>query len=150
MILEKARAADAEEIYLLINKYAQEGLLLPKTLSFIYENLRQYIVAKENGRLIGVGGLRLFGPDLAEICSLAVEEGGRRRGVGRAIVAALEEDARFLGIHRVFALTYQTVFFDKVGYHVLDRHLLPQKIWKDCLGCPKNANCDETACIKEL
>jgi len=115
MILEKAKAADAEKIYLLINKYAQEGLLLPKTLTFIYENLRQYTLAKENGRLIGVGGLRLFGGDLAEICSLAVEEDTRRHGAGRAIVAAWEAEARLLVISRVFALTYQTAFFSKVG-----------------------------------
>lgn len=150
IVIEKARIDDAERLYDLINNYAKEGLMLPKTLTYIYENLRQYTVARLEGQVVGVGALRIFWADLAEICSLAVDENYLQQGIGRRLVLALEQEAVELGLHNIFALTYQTAFFAALDYQPIDRSLLPQKIWQDCLKCLKYENCDEHAFMKKL
>jgi amino-acid N-acetyltransferase len=150
LIVEKANIGDAIKIYDLINRYAKEGQMLPKTLAYIYEHLRQYTVARIDSETIGVGALRIFWSDLAEVCSLAVDEKYLRKGIGRKIVESLEQEAINLGLRQVFALTYQAGFFVSLDYQLIDRSQLPQKIWQDCLKCPKYENCDEQAVIKIL
>ncbi len=146
--VERAKMTDVPEIYNLINYYAEEGLMLAKSYSFIYENLRQYMVIRDEGKVVAVGGLRLFWLDLAEICSLAVNKDYLGRGLGRAIVGALEEEAKALGLPQVFALTYKEGFFERCGYHMVALSGLPQKIWKDCVHCPRIDNCGEVAMMK--
>ncbi|MEG1500869.1 MAG: N-acetyltransferase [Clostridiales bacterium] len=150
MVIEKAKVKDGEAIYELINFYAQKGLMLPKSRTFIYEHLRQYMVVKEKEDLIAVGGLRIFWDNLAEICSLAVDDAYRGQGIGQALLCALEEEAGFLELRQVFSLTYQVGFFQKCGYRQIPMGTLPLKIWKDCGNCKKKDNCDETAMLKLL
>ena len=150
MQLRKAAMADVEQIRALINDYASQGLMLPKARSAIYENIREYILAEEAGQVIGVGGLHVLWHDLAEVRSLAVAEGQRGKGIGRQIVAALEQEAKDLGVSRCFALTYQKDFFAGCGYRLVENKELPQKVWTECINCPKFPDCDEYAMVKDL
>jgi len=144
-VLRKARIRDAEEIQFLINEYAKQGLMLPKTLQNLYEDIREFWVYEEEGKIVGTCALKIFWDNLAEIRSLAVSPGHTGRGIGTALVKAALKEARELEIERVFTLTYQVEFFKKLGFKVIDKETLPQKIWRDCINCVKFPNCDETA-----
>lgn len=148
--VRKARVADAPAIGALIDRYARLGLLLPRPLGRIYEALRTFMVWEEGGRVLGCGRLDIVWEDLAEVGSLAVDESLRGRGAGSALVGALVEEARDLGIRRLFALTYRVRFFERLGFRVIPKHDLPQKVWKDCLSCPKYDRCDEIAVLRVL
>lgn len=150
MKLRKATMADVEPIWELINNYAAQGLMLAKARSAIYENIREYVLAEENGAVIGVGGLHILWHDLAEIRSLAIADSYRGKGLGHQIVAALEEEGRSLGVTRCFALTYQRDFFASCGYKQVENKDLPQKVWSECINCPKFPDCDEFAMVKEM
>jgi amino-acid N-acetyltransferase len=149
-MIREARVTDVPAIGALIEHYARQGLLLPKPLGRIYEALRTFVVWEEDGRVLGCGRLDIVWEDLAEVGSLAVHESLRGRGAGTAIVEALVEEARDLGIPRLFALTYQVRFFEKIGFQVIPKQDLPHKIWKDCLGCAKYDRCDEVAMQRVL
>jgi amino-acid N-acetyltransferase len=144
-MVRKARVGDVPAIGSLIEHYARQGVLLPKPLGRIYQGVRTFLVWEEEGQVLGCGRLEVVWEDLAEIGSLAVSETLRGRGAGTAIVRGLIEEARDLGIPRLFALTYQVRFFEKLGFQTLPKEHLPQKIWKDCLACPKHDRCDEVA-----
>jgi amino-acid N-acetyltransferase len=149
-MVRKARVADVPAIGALIEHYARQGVLLPKPLGRIYQGVRTFLVWEEGGQVLGCGRLEVVWEDLAEIGSLAVSETLRGRGAGTAIVEGLIDEARDLGIPRLFALTYQVRFFEKLGFRILPKEDLPQKIWKDCLACPKYDRCDEVAMERVL
>lgn len=148
--LGKAVVADIPELLRLINSYASQGIMLPRTELELAENLRDFTVVHEGGRLLACGALHLYSPSSGEIRSLAVDPGAQGRGLGRALIAALEREARELGLQTVFAFTYIPEFFRKLGYFQVDRAELPLKSWKDCLRCPKFQCCDEIAVLKNL
>ncbi|HHV62920.1 MAG TPA: N-acetyltransferase [Firmicutes bacterium] len=150
MELRKARMEDVKKIHKLINAYAERGMMLPRSLALIYENLREFAVAEEDGEVIGTGGLHIVWGDLAEIRAVAVREDKMGQGVGKAVVRFLIQEAADLGIPRVFALTYKPAFFEKCGFRLTSKDELPQKVWKDCINCPKFPNCDEVAMIYEV
>jgi amino-acid N-acetyltransferase len=150
MLYRKARMSDVEAIHGLINNYANKGLMLARSRSCIYEGIREYTVAEHEGIIVGVGGLHILWYDLAEIRALAIAPEYSKRGVGRRIVSLLEEEARDLELPMLFALTYQPGFFIKCGYQVTEHKNLPQKVWKECINCPKFPDCDEQAVIKVL
>ncbi|WP_456341551.1 N-acetyltransferase [Thermovibrio sp.] len=143
--VRKARITDAERIQFLINEYAKLGLMLPRSIQSIYENIRDFWVYEEKGEVLGVCALTIFWGDLAEIRSLAVDSKHTGRGIGTALVKRALEEAKEFGIPRVFTLTYQVKFFEKLGFKVIDKEKLPHKIWRDCINCVKFPNCDETA-----
>lgn len=146
-----ATFADIESIFALINGFAAEGLMLPKTYSTLYETLPEFVVAEETdtGTITGCGALHCTWDALAEIRSLAVHKDFHRRGIGGEIVKILLDDGRKLGVTKFFTLTYNTPFFASVGFEVVPRESLPQKIWRDCLDCPKFPACDEIAMTRE-
>ncbi|HHY46841.1 MAG TPA: N-acetyltransferase [Firmicutes bacterium] len=148
--IRKARITDVEDIQRLVNDYADKGLMLPRPLSLIYECLRDFVVADDGSRIVGTGALHVVWSDLAEIRALAVAQDKIKAGIGRDIVKNLLDEARALGIPRVFALTYQPGFFEKCGFRRIPKEDLPQKVWKDCINCPKFPNCDEVALIVDL
>jgi amino-acid N-acetyltransferase len=148
--LRKARMSDAENIHALINGYATEGLMLPRARNIIYECIREFIIAEEDGEFLGTGALHIIWEDLAEARALAIKKDSRQIGIGRKIVNALIDEARHLEIKRVFALTYQPEFFEKCGFRIVSKDDLPQKVWKECINCPKFPNCDEIALIREV
>ena len=150
--IRKAVAADVEVAHKILNFFAEKGLLLPRSLSELYDHLRDYFVLEiDQGEIIqGICGLGICWSDLAEIESLAISDEHQGKGFGRKLVDACLREARMLGINRVFTLTYVPDFFLKFGFREVDKSVLPQKIWADCLKCPKFPNCDETALILDL
>ena len=150
-MIRKARMADVKGIHGLIAEYARKGDMLPRSLADIYENLRDYFVFLGNdGELVGSAAIHIMWEDLAEVRSLAVREGEMRRGIGTQLVESCISEAIVLGIARVFALTYKPEFFEKLGFHVVDKSELPQKIWTDCLKCSKFPDCDEVALVADF
>jgi len=148
--IRKATLTDIPALLALINAYAKGGIMLPRTEFEMAENIRDFVVATEDGRLLGCGALHFYTPTAGEIRSLAVEPGLKSRGIGRSLVEALEKEAVQHDLHVLFAFTYVDGFFHKLGYEVVDRGELPLKAWKDCLRCPKFQACDEIAMLKRL
>ena len=150
-MIRKARMADVKGIQQLIAEYARKGDMLPRSLADIYENLRDYFIfVEDDGELVGSAAIHIMWEDLAEVRSLAVREGKMRRGVGTQLVESCISEAIMLGIERVFALTYKPEFFEKLGFHIVDKADLPQKIWTDCLKCSKFPDCDEVALVADF
>ncbi len=150
MLYRKAKMADVPHIQALVNGYAEDGLMLPRPLSMIYENLRDIVVVEAEGRILGTGALHLVWDDLAELRAMAVVRDAVGQGLGRKMVDFLLGEARELGVSKIFALTYQPHFFEKCGFTVVAKETLPQKVWKECINCPKFPNCDEVALTIEL
>lgn len=150
MNIRRAKVQDAKAINALINEYAEQDKMLFRSLADIYENLRSFHVAETTGQITGCCALHIIWKDLAEIKSLAVEKSKKGTGTGKALVEASLRQAKELGLPRVFALTLEPAFFEKLGFEKVDRDSLPMKVWSDCARCPKQDHCDETALIKEL
>jgi amino-acid N-acetyltransferase len=151
-LIRKARIVDVREIQRMLAKHAQRGDLLPRSLSELFDNLRDIFVYvdEHHPRIIGTCSMHICWEDLAEIRSLVVRESHQRRGIGRELVEACMSEAVTLGLYRIFVLTYQVEFFRKIGFREVDKATLPHKIWADCLKCIKFPECDETAMIIEL
>jgi amino-acid N-acetyltransferase len=201
MYVQKAVIDDIKAIHEILNYYAGQGLLLPRSLSELYDHLRDYFVLRKDdqgsprlyqqsqpahgagqphklehgdwegrgsrgrkdqassaidepaseGHLVcGVCGLGICWEDLAEIRSLAVSEEMKGTGLGSRLVAACLEEAKSLGVKRVFTLTYVPDFFVRFGFREVEKSVLPHKIWADCFKCPKFPDCDETALLIDL
>jgi amino-acid N-acetyltransferase len=148
--IRKARLTDIPAVLELINSYAKGGVMLPRTEFEMAENIRDFAVAWEDGRLVGCGALHFYTPYSGEVRSLAVEPGLKTKGIGRMLVESLEAEARANDLESVFAFTYVDGFFRKLGFTTVDRGELPLKAWKDCLRCPKFQACDEIAMLKRL
>jgi amino-acid N-acetyltransferase len=148
--IRKASLTDISALLNLINAYAMRGIMLPRTEFEMAENIRDFIVAFDADRLVGCGALHFYTASSAEVRSLAVDPEVKTRGIGRALVETLEEEARTQELHAIFAFTYVPGFFAKLGFEEVDRGELPLKAWKDCLRCPKFQACDEIAVLKRL
>ena len=150
MKIRKATITDIKVIHRLVNEFARKGQMIPRALNDLYENIRDLSVCEEGGEIKGVCALHVLWEDLAEVRSLAVRTDAQSAGIGRKLVSVCLKEAKALGIARVFALTYQDAFFKKIGFREIDKSKLPQKIWGECLRCPKFPECDETAMILDL
>lgn len=153
-MIRRARTEDVKKIYALLQYFSAKELLLGRSLSSLYDQLRDFLVYEdpqypEKG-ILGVGALHVCWEDLAEIRSLAVVDGEHGRGIGRALVQACIDDMKVLGLARVFTLTYQPDFFAKLGFRKVDKSELPHKVWSDCIHCPKFPDCNEEAMIREI
>jgi len=152
-IIRKAHIKEVGQIHRLLSHYAGEGLLLPRSLSEIYDHLRDFYVMADiskNDEIIAVCALGVCWEDLAEIRSLAVMKEAQGKDYGSLIVNKCLEEAVTLGVKKVFTLTYVTGFFSKIGFNLIDKSALPHKIWADCFKCPKFPDCDEVAMMKTL
>lgn len=150
MKVRKAKISDIKQIHKLVNEFAKREEMLPRSLNDLYENIRDIFVNEDKGQINGVCALHILWDDLAEIRSLAVSAELQGRGLGKRLLNASLREAKQFGIKRVFALTYQPLFFRKMGFKDIDKSKLPQKIWGDCLRCARFPECDEDAVIKEL
>jgi amino-acid N-acetyltransferase len=148
--IRKARINDLKQVHVLINDFAKREQMIPRSLSELYETLRDFIICEENGSVFGVCALHIMWEDLAEIRSLAVDKRYQKLGIGKDLVKQCLKEAKMLGLKKIFALTYHPGFFKKLGFDEIDKASLPQKIWGDCLRCPKFPECDEHAVIIEL
>lgn len=122
--------------------------MLPRSLGEIFDNIRDYFVYEREGMILGVCALHVCWEDLAEIRSLVVRETERNKGIGRALVESCLWEAKALGVKRVFLLTYIPPFFERFGFRVVTKEILPHKIWNECLKCPKFPKCDEVAMLR--
>ena len=150
MKVEKAKMADVPQMHKLINKFAAQGEMLPRALSEIYENIRDYFVVRNRDKVLACVALHVSWADLAEIKSLAVARGSQKRGIGVALVNTCIEEAMELGISTVFCLTYKPRFFQKCGFVSIERSALPRKVWGECYTCPKFPDCDEVPLVVHL
>lgn len=150
MLIRKAKITDVEDIHAMINHYADEGQMLARSRAKLYENIREFSVAEEDGKIVGAGALHIIWEDLAEVRALAVAPEVKGKNVGRTLVLRFLEEAKDLGIPKVFTLTYQPGFFEKCGFHPVTKDKLPHKVWRECIDCPKFPNCEETALVAEV
>ena len=149
-MIRKAQISDVKEIQKLLITFASRGDMLSRSLSEIYESLRDFYVFEENGNLLGAAALHIVWGDLAEVRSVAVSEEAGRRGIGSKLVQACIAEARAIGLRRIFCLTYKPDFFGKHGFRLVDKSELPHKVWGDCIKCAKFPDCDENAMILDL
>jgi amino-acid N-acetyltransferase len=147
-LIRKAALADVRSIHRLISEQAREGRMLPRPLSELYSHVRDFTVAVDDSeKVAGCGALHVVWEDLAEIRSLAVQSARQGAGLGTALVDALVEEASIMGISGVFVLTYRPALFERRGFRRIHKNRLPQKIWSDCIRCPKFPECDEIALL---
>lgn len=138
---------DAAIIQKLVSHYAGQGLMLPRAIGEIYETIRQYLLYEEEGKILGACGLHIAWEDLGEIRALAVDPDKSGRGIGSRLVGLALDEAKKLGLPKVFTLTYAPEFFEKLGFKIVDKQKFPHKIWGDCVKCHKFPDCDETGLI---
>jgi len=143
--VEKAKIKDVTQMHQLVNHFADKDEMLARPLSEMYENIRDYFVAREGEQVIACVALHVCWSDLAEIKSLAVTEESQGQDIGTHLVEACLKEAKELGTATVFCLTYRPTFFERFGFSQVDKMELPQKIWAECYRCPKFPDCDEVA-----
>jgi amino-acid N-acetyltransferase len=147
-VIRKAKTPDVKKIGQLINACAREGgSLLPRSPNELYENMRDFFVWEEGRRILGCCALHISWEDLAEVKSLAVTSGARRKGIGGKLLNRAFREAEALGIKKIFVLTNQKEFFQRRGFKNIKKEKLPHKIWGECIRCSKFSECDETAMI---
>ena len=143
-----AKLADVEEIHAILQEYALQGLLLPRTKEDLSRRIGNFRICEKDGFFAGCAALRDYGEGLYEVRSLAVKKSLRGEGIGSLLVSGILELLKKEGkAGRVFALTYRASFFCRLGFRIVSKELFPQKIWSDCSICPKAACCDETAVL---
>ena len=148
MRTRKAILPDAQQIHDLIGAYSGDGTLLPRSLAEICENVRDFVVLEDQGRMIGCGALHLYGPHLAEIRSITVARWRQRSGGGGRLVKALMAEAKRHRVSCICLFTRTPEFFATLGFEVAQREDLPDKIHKDCWVCPRYHHCDEVAMVR--
>ncbi|MCH2657412.1 MAG: N-acetyltransferase [Dehalococcoidia bacterium] len=141
---------DGVGIQELVNHWAAQGLMLPRTLAQTYENLRDFFVVKDGQQIIACAALHIVWDDMAELKSLAVAPGHQSGGYGSKLVAACVEEGKRLGMQQLFALSYEPEFFEKLGWQVANVMELPRKVWNECYRCPKFPGCNEIALTYDL
>lgn len=149
-VIRKAGIEDVGQIQVLINRFARQQLMLPRSLSGLYDNLRDFWVCQQNNRISGCCALHITWQGLAELRSLAVSGRFQRKGIGRQLINAALLEARQLGCSSVFTLSYIPDYFRRLGFRTIGKEKLPHKIWADCINCPKFPDCKEIALIKKL
>ena len=152
LFIRKARIQDVKPIHALLMSCARKEFLLPRSFNQLYSHLRDFFVLAEHDvpGIRGCCALSICWDDIAEIRSLAVDEAIQKQGWGGKLVEACLSDAVTLGIFRVFTLTYRPHFFERLGFRMVEKEQLPQKVWADCIHCPKFPECDENALIMEM
>ncbi|MBW6487594.1 N-acetyltransferase [Sulfurimonas sp.] len=149
--LTKARLSDIENMQKLVISEVEAGVILARSSDEIATNIRSYILAKEDGEIVGFCALHIHTPALAEIRSLVVKEGRRGTGIGQSLIAKAIEEASMLGLQKVLSLTYRQSFFEKLGFVEIPKESLPEhKIWADCIKCKHFPVCNEVSLIKTL
>ena len=152
-LVRKARLNDVNDMFRIINYYAEKQQMLPKTQLQLYENLRDYSIASDAAnpdRMLGCGALHIYWEDLAEIRAIAVAPEVTHRGVGTSLVEQLLLEARELSIDQVFLFTYEPKFFARFGFIQVEHRTMPLKVYNECFHCPKFNKCDEIAMVVHL
>jgi amino-acid N-acetyltransferase len=149
-IVRPAAIGDVPYIHHLLEIYAQQGNLLPRTMSELYRHLRDFFVIEIADQVVACGALEIFTEDLGEVRSLVVDDAFKGKGLGRRLVERIVDEAHAIGLKRIMALTYVPGFFEKLGFRVVPKETLPEKVWSVCVKCYKFNSCDEIAVLREL
>ncbi len=152
-MIRHAKISDAQSICDLVNHYAEQDLMLHRSLESVYESLRGFIVAVDQAdgdKLLGCVAVDVFWSDSAEIRSLAVQASTKGQGLGKKLVESCIVDARDLGIPKLFAMTYEQDYFKRLGFSKVDIKELPEKIWRECLDWYNQGHRHETAMLIEI
>lgn len=150
VICRNATVEDVEPLFLMIEEYAQSGIMLPRSRQALARQIDQFVIAEIGGTFVGCGSLFRLGNDLVEVRSLGLRDEGKGKGVGSMILEKLTEEARRQGIPKIMALTYAVDFFLRNGFTVVEKEVFPEKVWTDCVNCKKQNACDEIAVLKML
>lgn len=150
VICRNATVEDVEPLYLMIEEYAQRGIMLPRSRQALARQIDQFVIAEIGGRFVGCGSLFRLGSDLVEVRSIGLRDEGKGKGVGSMILEKLTEEARRQKIPKIMALTYAVDFFLRNGFDVVEKEIFPEKVWTDCVHCKKQHACDEIAVLKRL
>ncbi|MDD5156269.1 MAG: N-acetyltransferase [Candidatus Omnitrophica bacterium] len=150
MMIRKAKIEDVKQIQSLINHFAKQDIMLPRSLNEIYDNIRDFWVFEDKHKVTGCCALHVCWQDLTEIKSLAVDKSRQGMGIGRKLVEACIAEAGEMGAAKIFVLTYQPRFFKKFGFKKTSTASLPHKVWAECINCPKFPHCQETAMVKRI
>jgi len=145
-----AAIGDVPEIHHLLEIYASQGNLLPRTMGELYRHLRDFFVVEIDGRVAACGALEIFTETLGEVRSLVVVDEHKGQGLGRLLVERIIAEARAIGLKRLMALTYVPGFFHKLGFQTVSKDTLPEKVWSVCVKCYKFNHCDEIAVVLDL
>jgi amino-acid N-acetyltransferase len=149
--IRRAKIGDVRAMHKLLGVFSERRELLPRAISELYENLQQFHVAEDKGRLMGCCSLAVQWDNLAEVKALAVDPDYQGQGIGRKLVNSCLADAQALGVTRVFALTMKDGFFNKIGFKRVEKNFLPHKVWTECVRCPYFPDtCVEIAMVKDL
>ncbi|WP_435924849.1 N-acetyltransferase [Paenibacillus sp. DYY-L-2] len=149
-VCRQATLEDVEPLFLLIDNYARQGIMLPRSRAVLERQISDFVVAEMDGQIVGCGSLCKLGEELVEIRSLGIADGYKGRGLGSMLVESLVEQARKQSLPKVMALTYEVSFFLKNGFSIVDKEIFPEKVWTDCVNCAKQHCCDEIAVLKVL
>lgn len=149
-VVRAGRLADVPGLEALMAPFVATGDLLPRSCYDLSRHIKEYVVVEAGGEIVACGSLKLYGPELAEIAGLAVQDGWQGRGLGRAVIDALIAEGRGLGLSQVFALTRKPAFFVRLGFGPAEKEQFPQKVWADCARCPRQNCCDEIAVARTL
>jgi len=145
-VIRTAVLADVARMEALMSPFVATGDLLPRSNYDLCRHIKEYVVAEDAaGAIVGTASLKVYSTTLAEIAALAVHDSQQGRGVGRALVESLLEDARALGLREVFGLTRKPMFFLRLGFRSAEKAEFPLKVWADCARCPRQDACDEVA-----
>ena len=136
MRTRKAILPDAERIHELISGYSGDGTLLPRTLAEICENVRDFVVLENEGRIIGCGALHLYGTHLAEIRSITVAPWAQGKGGGGRLVKALMAEAKRHRVDCICLFTRTPDFFARQGFQPAQRDDLPTRSTKTATSAP--------------
>jgi amino-acid N-acetyltransferase len=149
-LVRPAAIGDVPDIHALLDVYAHQGNLLPRTMSELYRHLRDFFVVEIDGQVAGCGALEIFTENLGEVRSLVIADAHKGRGLGTLLVERIIDEARTIGLKRLMALTYVEGFFHKLGFQTVPKDTLPEKVWSVCVKCYKYNHCDEIAVVKDL
>ncbi|TYA12920.1 N-acetyltransferase [Paenibacillus faecis] len=149
-VCRQARLEDVEPLFTMIEGYARQGIMLPRSRAVLERQISDFVVTEMDGRIVGCGSLCRLGEELVEIRSLGIAEGYKGRGLGSMLVEELVLQAKRQGIPKIMALTYEVSFFLKNGFAVVEKEIFPEKVWTDCVNCAKQHCCDEIAVLKIL
>ena len=146
----RPQITDVEAVKELIDAYSADGITIPRSYNYLYQNLRDFIVCKAGDEIAGCCSIHLVWEDLAEVKSLAIKKEFQNRGIGARLVKKCVLDAKGFGAARIYALTKAPQFFEKLGFKRAAREDLPTKVWGECINCMRYYKCDETAVVLDL
>jgi amino-acid N-acetyltransferase len=164
IVIQKAQVRDVEEILELVNTFAAMNLMLPRGPQYMYENIRDFVIACDNdvpvysitetrevlNLIVACGSLHVLWEDIAEIRALAIHPDYQHLGLGSRLMEYMKEEAKQLGIHRLYTFTLTENFFKTLGFKRQDRSEHPPKVWGECSRCPKYFHCDEVGMVLDL